>query len=85
MHFRSRDLRGSFLLVESKNGELLIGVIHNASTLLTVLSLVLKYKSETKEKNTYEQSNFEAAKTVIKNAIYCFQNSLSAQNFGLNV
>ena len=39
MHFRSRDLRGSFLLVESKNGELLIGVIHNASTLFTILSL----------------------------------------------
>ena len=45
MHFRSRDLRGSFLLVESKNGELLIGVIHNASTLFTILSLSLIERS----------------------------------------
>ena len=45
MHFRSRDLRGSFLLVKSKNGELLIGVIHNASTLFTILSLSLIERS----------------------------------------
>ena len=45
MHFRSRDLRGSFLLVESKNEELLIGVIHNASTLFTILSLIKMMKS----------------------------------------
>ena len=46
---------------------------------------VLQYENQKKEKNSYEQSNVEAGKKVIKNALYCLQNSLSARNFvGLN-
>ena len=44
-----------------------------------------KYKTEKNEKLTYDQSNAEAGKKIIKNAVYCFQNSLGARNFlGLN-
>ena len=40
-----------------------------------------KYEKEKEEQITFEQANEEAGKKVIKNAIYCFQNSLSASNF----
>ena len=46
---------------------------------------VLQYENQKKEDISYEQSNVEAGKKVIKNALYCLQNSLSARNFvGLN-
>ena len=50
-----------------------------------MVGVFFSMKTKKKEDISYEQSNVEAGKKVIKNALYCLQNSLSARNFvGLN-
>ena len=65
-----------------KNSNMITGNLNRSKIRHNQLALhewcVSKYESEKKEKLTYDQSNSEAGKRVIKNALYCFQNCLSA-------
>ena len=83
------SIRYSYGVIQ-KNSNMIIGNLNRSKIRHNQLALhewcVSKYESEKKEKLTYDQSNSEAGKRVIKNALYCFQNCLSAKNFvGLNV